>query len=287
MRYTKTHLFIASLLALSASTPAMAQTAGQALGTAGTAQALATTAQATATQAQQTAQAAQTTAVQAQAQATTAQQTATTAQGLAQHAQQTATASWGLAGQALGLGQLTASGLANNGLCADGDCGSAPGAQSVAIGPGSAAYGAGSVALGSGSVAVAPGTVSVGTATTQRRITNVADPVAATDAATKGYVDREVQAVGGGTAYTDAQVGALRRQAFAGIAEAAALIPLAPNTQGETTINAGVAAYGGESAVGIAIAHQIGQSATVSAGLGFSPSGGAPMLVRVRAGWRF
>ena len=81
-------------------------------------------------------------------------------------------------------------------------------------------------------------------------------------------------------AYTDQQVGALRREAFRGIAQAAALVPLAPGGVGETTVNVGVANYGGETAGGIAVAHQLGASLNLNAGVGFAGGG----KLRSRAG---
>jgi hypothetical protein len=71
--------------------------------------------------------------------------------------------------------------------------------NAVAIGSLASAIAANSVALGAGSVANVENTVSVGSASNQRRITNVAAPVGATDAANKAYVDARVASVSGGT----------------------------------------------------------------------------------------
>ncbi|WP_406234873.1 ESPR-type extended signal peptide-containing protein [Isoptericola jiangsuensis] len=67
----------------------------------------------------------------------------------------------------------------------------------VAIGGQAWASAANSVALGYGSRADQPDTVSVGSTSLQRRITNVADGRAATDAATIGQVAASVSALGG------------------------------------------------------------------------------------------
>lgn len=84
--------------------------------------------------------------------------------------------------------------------------------------------------------------------------------------------------------HTTVQVAALQKEAFAGIAQAAALAPLAPAADGETTLNLGGATYGGQSALGVALAHQLGRM-TLNAGVG--KAGGQRTLVRVGLGWRF
>ena len=84
--------------------------------------------------------------------------------------------------------------------------------------------------------------------------------------------------------HTSQEVGALRKEAFAGIAQAAALIPLVPGGDGETTVNVGVASYGGQTAVGLAFAHQKGR-VMFNGGVGLGS--GKRHLVRMGAGWRF
>lgn len=169
-----------------------------------------------------------------------------------------------------------------------GDSASATGNRVVALGYRATAAHDNAVALGSGSVTSAPNTVSVGSAGSERRIANVADPVDPQDAATKAYVHNLFG--GGGTAlqqandYTNAQIAALRREAFCGIAQAAALVPLAPSGSGETTVNVGLASYSGESAGAVAVAHQAGM-VDLNAGVGFA--NGSKSLVRVGLGWRF
>ncbi|WP_423785907.1 YadA-like family protein [Hydrogenophaga taeniospiralis] len=59
---------------------------------------------------------------------------------------------------------------------------------------------------------------------------------------------------------------------------------MAPAGDGETTVNVGVAAYGGQTAVGLSFARQVGNT-TFNGGLG--AGSGKRHLVRVGAGWRF
>lgn len=86
------------------------------------------------------------------------------------------------------------------------------------------------------------------------------------------------------TQHSTAQVTTLQKEAFGGIAQAAALVPMEPQADGETTLNVGAASYGGQAAIGLAISHQFGR-ATASAGVG--TTGGKHKLVRVGLGWRF
>ncbi|WP_051453750.1 YadA-like family protein [Paraburkholderia caribensis] len=65
---------------------------------------------------------------------------------------------------------------------------------SIALGTNARAATANSVAIGYNSVASAANTVSVGSALNQRRVTNVADGISETDAATVGQVSSEIQA---------------------------------------------------------------------------------------------
>lgn len=84
--------------------------------------------------------------------------------------------------------------------------------------------------------------------------------------------------------HTTAQVAGLQREAAAGIAQAAALVPLDPRADGETTVNLGAATYGGQTALGLSLAHQSGR--VVFTG-GVGTSGGKRHLVRASLGWRF
>ncbi len=155
----------------------------------------------------------------------------------------------------------------------------------IALGTNANAIHNNSVAIGAGSVTTAPNTVSVGAPGAERRITNVATPINPTDAVNKAYVDgMGTVALGAANAYTDAQINQLRGEAFAGIASAAALMPIIPARSGETTFNVGIATYGGYTAAGFAMAHQIGPI-LIDAGASFS-SAGYP-LARLGIGARF
>ena len=74
-----------------------------------------------------------------------------------------------------------------------------------------------------------------------------------------------------------------RKEAFSGIAQAAALVPLMPS-QGKTTLNLGAANFGGQSALGLTIAHRV-NGFVLSGGASVGTSG--PGLVRVSAGFEF
>ncbi len=147
------------------------------------------------------------------------------------------------------------------------------GLNAIALGSGANAPHNNSVAIGAGSVTTAPNTVSVGAPGAERRITNVATPINPTDAVNKAYVDgMGAVALGAANAYTDAQINQLRGEAFAGIASAAALMPLIPARSGQTTFHVGFATYGDYSAAGVAFAHQIGP-VIIDAGTSFSSAG--------------
>jgi autotransporter adhesin len=113
----------------------------------------------------------------------------------------------------------------------------------------------------------------------------VAPGVAGTDAVN---MDQLNAIVGGGAAaanaYTDQQVGQLRKQAFQGIAAAAAVVAMTPGGVGETTLNVGAATYGGESALGMAMAHQVSQRVNINGGVGITSG---KTLGRVGVGFRF
>jgi autotransporter adhesin len=76
------------------------------------------------------------------------------------------------------------------GAVAIGTVSRATGEQSVALGTGAVASGANAIAIGAGSIADIANTVSFGSVGHERRITNIADGVDATDAATVGQLDR-------------------------------------------------------------------------------------------------
>jgi autotransporter adhesin len=59
---------------------------------------------------------------------------------------------------------------------------------------------------------------------------------------------------------------------------------LLPSTVGKTTVNAGVASYGGQAAIGVTFAHRL-SSLVVSGGVG--AGAGSQHLVKVGAGFEF
>ncbi|WP_423395850.1 ESPR-type extended signal peptide-containing protein [Burkholderia sp. LMG 21824] len=120
----------------------------------------------------------------------------------------------------------------------------ASGESSTAIGQGSSATGSGSVAIGAGSVATEANTVSFGdgTAAGNRRLVNVADGVNASDAATKGQLDRAINGMQG-------QINDVAKNAYAGVAAAMAMPNLTPSQPGKTVGAAGAANYKSGSAI--------------------------------------
>ncbi|MCA8274957.1 YadA-like family protein [Burkholderia sp. AU30280] len=120
----------------------------------------------------------------------------------------------------------------------------ASGESSTAIGQGSSATGSGSVAIGAGSVATEANTVSFGDGTAEgnRRLVNIADGVNASDAATKGQLDRAINGMQG-------QINDVAKNAYAGVAAAMAMPNLTPSQPGKTVVAAGAANYKSGSAL--------------------------------------
>jgi trimeric autotransporter adhesin len=108
---------------------------------------------------------------------------------------------------------------------------------------------------------------------------------ARTLSAAQGYTDqRASETLGSANQFTSEQVSTLRKQAFAGIAQAAALAPLLPSAAGKTTVNVGAATFGGQAAVGMSFAHRL-KSLVVSGGIGVGS--GSKSLVKIGAGFEF
>lgn len=135
------------------------------------------------------------------------------------------------------------------------------GQGSVAAGAGAQAQADNSVALGAGSVADRQNSVSVGREGGERQITHVAAGVRSTDAVN---VDQLQQGVQSAKAYADDRVqdawtgmerrlDQVNRQANRGIAAAAALAPMTPYLPGKTTLNANLANYRSETAMGVGV----------------------------------
>ncbi|WP_415751179.1 beta strand repeat-containing protein [Burkholderia cenocepacia] len=168
-------------------------------------------------------------------------------------------------GTAIGSGSVVSK---DNGV-AIGSGANSSGAGSTAIGQGSKASGDNSVALGSGSVATEANTVSFGNGTDEgnRRIVNIADGQNATDAATKGQLDR---AMGG----MQGQVNDLSRNAYSGIAAATALTMIPGVDPGKTvSFGIGGATYKGYQAVAFGGEARITQNLKMKAGVGMSSGG--------------
>ncbi|WP_241030715.1 YadA-like family protein [Paraburkholderia sp. Ac-20347] len=155
---------------------------------------------------------------------------------------------------------------------ASGDNSTAMGAASQATGKNSTALGAnstasaeGAVALGAGSVADRDNTVSVGSAGGERQIVNVKAGTQGTDAVNVSQLNDAVlnaqsyttQAVAQGVqqanAYTNQQIGQVRREMNSLGAAAMAASSLIPNARAEGNFQMAVAAgtYGGESALAL------------------------------------
>ncbi|EPS1223222.1 YadA-like family protein, partial [Burkholderia cenocepacia] len=168
-------------------------------------------------------------------------------------------------GTAIGSG----SNVGGTGGTAIGSGSKATDAGSTAIGQGSSvAAGAGnSVAIGQGSVATESNTVSFGSSGNERRLVNIADGVNASDAATKGQLDR---AMGG----MQNQVNDLSRNAYSGIAAATALTMI-PGVDPNKTLSFGIggATYRGYQAVAFGGEARITQNLKMKAGVGLSSGG--------------
>jgi autotransporter adhesin len=200
------------------------------------------------------------------------------------------------AGQSAGVAVGYNTVASGEGASAIGDGATAAGADSVAVGNNAAVTAAGtnSVALGNNSVADTANTVSVGSASNQRTISNVANGTADTDAATMGQMrDTLTQA----NAYTDSrlddvwndlgnEISRVNRQANRGIAAASALINVTPYVPGHVTVNAGVANYRGESALGVGVSRW-SDNGRVNVNAGVSAAQGDKPIVRVGIGLIF
>ncbi|WP_321903142.1 YadA-like family protein [Burkholderia cenocepacia] len=166
-------------------------------------------------------------------------------------------------GTAIGSGSKSSA----EGATAIGSNAKASGEKSTAIGDGANASGKNSVALGAGSVASSDNTVSVGTADQKRTISNLADGVNASDAATKGQMDRAIGGVQG-------QVNDLSRNAYSGIAAATALTMIPGVDPGKTvSFGIGGATYKGYQAVAFGGEARITQNLKMKAGVGLSSGG--------------
>jgi autotransporter adhesin len=139
--------------------------------------------------------------------------------------------------------------------------------DSVAIGSNTTVGADNSVALGSGSVASEANTVSIGSEGNERRIVNLADGVNATDAVTKGQLDRSI----GGM---QSQINDMSRNAYSGIAAATALTMI-PGVDPGKTLSFGIAgaSFKGYQAVALGGEARITANLKMKAGVGLSSGG--------------
>nr|WP_082741949.1 ESPR-type extended signal peptide-containing protein [Burkholderia sp. MSMB1072] len=164
-------------------------------------------------------------------------------------------------GSAIGQGS-TASGsngsAIGQGAVASGSNGSAigqgaiaSGENSTSLGQGASATGSGSVAIGQGSVATEANTVSFGNGTEEgnRRLVNIADGINASDAATKGQLDRAMESVDARFNDTNRAINDVAKNAYAGIAAAMAMPNMTPSQPGKTVVAVGAANFKSGSAI--------------------------------------
>ncbi|MDN7788507.1 YadA-like family protein, partial [Burkholderia contaminans] len=162
---------------------------------------------------------------------------------------------------AIGNGSVASgenSSAVGQGSVASGDNSSAIGQGSVASGEGSTALGQGatasgnnSIAVGQGSVATEANTVSFGDGTEagNRRLVNIADGINASDAATKGQLDRAMESVDQRFNDTNRAINDVAKNAYAGIAAAMAMPNMTPSQPGKTVVAVGAANFKSGSAI--------------------------------------
>lgn len=152
---------------------------------------------------------------------------------------------------------------------AAGDGATASGANSTAMGDKASATGNNSVALGANSVADENNTVSVGSQGNERRITNVANGVNATDAVNMGQLQSGLNQLQG-------NVNSVARNAYSGVAVATALTMIPDVDQGKTiAVGVGTGNYQGYQAVALGASARTTQNLKVKLGGGYATSGGA------------
>ncbi|GAB2886303.1 hypothetical protein GCM10027093_21740 [Paraburkholderia jirisanensis] len=162
----------------------------------------------------------------------------------------------------------TATALGSNAL--------ANGERAVALGWGSNASAEGAVALGAGSLADRANTVSVGSAGNERQITNVAPGTRGTDAVNLDQLNAAFN-------QSSQALHDLDRNTRKGIASASALQIVTPYLPGRTTLNAGIAAYRGQAALGIGVSRW-NDKGTLNFNAGVASSGGNSTIVRAGVG---
>jgi autotransporter adhesin len=170
----------------------------------------------------------------------------------------------------------------------------ASGVNAVSTGAGATASADNSVALGANSIADRKNSVSVGAAGAERQITNVAAGTSATDAVNFDQLNRASgNSLAQANNYTDQrfnnadqQIRDLDRNTRKGIAAASALNVVTPYLPGRTALNAGVAAYRGQAALGIGVSRW-NEKGNLNFNAGVSSSGGNSTIVRAGIGYVF
>ncbi|MDI9653154.1 YadA-like family protein, partial [Burkholderia cenocepacia] len=147
------------------------------------------------------------------------------------------------------LGQGSAASGSNSSAVGQGAV--ASGENSTSLGQGASATGSGSVAIGQGSVATEANTVSFGNGTEEgsRRLVNIADGINASDAATKGQLDRAMESVDARFNDTNRAINDVAKNAYAGIAAAMAMPNMTPSAPGKTVVAVGTANFKSGSAI--------------------------------------
>jgi autotransporter adhesin len=163
-----------------------------------------------------------------------------------------------------------------NGTTAAGSNSVASAPNTTALGWGSAATADGSVALGAGSVADRANSVSVGSVGAERQITNVASGTLGTDAVNLNQLNSAF-------AQTSQSIHDLDTSTRKGIAAASALQIVTPYLPGRTTLNAGVAAYRGQAALGLGVSRW-NEKGTINFNAGVASSGSSSTIVRAGIG---
>lgn len=159
---------------------------------------------------------------------------------------------------ATGSVAVGAGATASNGGAAFGDGAVATGANSAALGTNASATAANSVAIGSGSTNTVANTVSFGSTGNERRLTNVAAGVNATDAVNVGQLQSTVAGIQSQYNGLQSQITDNQREARRGIVAAVAVAPvLMPSAAGKTTVAVNTGYYRGESGVGIGVSHRL------------------------------
>ena len=157
---------------------------------------------------------------------------------------------------------------------------SATGKDSTAVGANSSATGSNSVAIGAGSVAAEDNTVSFGSAGNERRLTNVADGTAPTDAVNKRQLDGAIAGVNSRIDRLDTRVDEMGAMSSAQAQMAMSTAGLLGNNR----LGVGIGAQNGQSALALGYQRVYGQGTRT---LSFGGSASTRGTVSVGAGAGF